>query len=120
MEKAKEDRFRELINDLYTESYPVKIIDEKSNTIEFYNSKGKWLIYHNQKNGATCISYERIWLIFYKEYNLKFEEIQLFMKNMLFKHFNIKETTPEPQRGFYEKFVEKIQDKKILYKIDVC
>ncbi len=95
VKKTKEEKFEELINDLYTGDYSVKLIlDGSFKRIEFYNSKGEWLINYNQKIGCTCIRYSLIWSVFDKEYDMKYEEIQQFIKDMLLTHLKIEGTTP--------------------------
>ena len=93
--KTKEERFKELINDLYTRDYSVKItLNGYYRRIEWFNSDGKWLIDYNQENGWTDISYDRIWSVFEKEHNMKYNDIQQFMSIMLLTHLKIKGTTP--------------------------
>ncbi len=95
MEKSKEERFRELINDLYTGDYPVKItLDGSFKRIVFYNSKNEWLINYNQKTGYTYIRWVYIWSVFEKEYSMKYKDIEVFVKDMLLTHLKINETTP--------------------------
>ncbi len=95
MKVTKEERFKELIDCLYTGDYPVKItLDGSFKRIEFYNSKGDWLFDYNQRNGYTWIRWSLIWSVFEKEYDMEYDEIELFMKDMLLTHLKIKETTP--------------------------
>ncbi len=92
---TKEERFKELISDLYTGDYSVDIIvDGSLKNIEWFNSKGEWLIHYDEEGGYTDIRYHRIWSVFQKEYDMKYDDIQQFMKDMLFTHLKIKETTP--------------------------
>ena len=92
---SKEERFRELIDCLYTGDYSVEIrVNGQIKRIKFYNSKGQWLIDYNEENGCAWISYNRIWSVFYKEYNMKYHETQSFMKDMLLMYLKIMGTTP--------------------------
>ena len=88
--KTKEERFIELMR-----GHSVQI---SSNTklarIIWFDIDGKWLIVYNQKSYYTQIYKYRIWYIFVQEFDMKYEDIQSFMKDMLFKHFKIKGTTP--------------------------
>ncbi len=90
--KSKEERFRELIGDLYTGDYYVRIsINTFPNAYHLYNSKGEWLIDYEQDIGYAWIQQDRIWLIFENEYNMEFKDIQVFMEDMLCKYIKIKE-----------------------------
>ncbi len=93
--KTKEERFLELIGDLYTGDYSIEVtLDKTLKIITFYNSKNEWLIKHDQKNGYTCIKWSLIWLVFEKEYDMKYNDIESFMKDMLLTNLKIEGTTP--------------------------
>ncbi len=93
MNKKKEERFLELICDLYTGEYSVEItLEGRFKNFDLLNSKRKWLINYNQKLGITWISYYRIWSVFEKDFEMNKHEIQSFMKDMLSKHFKVQET----------------------------
>ncbi len=89
--KTKEERFRELIVDLYTGDYSVKIsIDGFPNRIEILDSKERWLIYYRDYFGCTFIRHSLIWSIFEKEYDMNYNEVRQFMKDMLLMYLKIK------------------------------
>ncbi len=92
--KSKEEMFLELIDDLYTGEYSVEItLEGRFKKIEFFNSKGEWFIDYHQEIKLVYISYNRIWSVFEKEYNMKYDEVKRFMKEMLLTRLKIKETT---------------------------
>ena len=87
---APEHRFNNII-----EAYKMVILsDSKLDIINYYNLQGEWLMEYNKKRGHTWISYWYIWSVFEKKYNMNYNEIEQFMKNMMLIHFKIKETTP--------------------------
>ncbi len=91
--KTKEERFIELIDDLYTGDYSVKItLDGSFKKVELFDSKGEWTIDYNQKTGWAWINYARIWSIFKDEYNMEQEDIKQFMQYVLLKYFKINKT----------------------------
>ncbi len=105
--KTKEEGFRELINDLYIGDYSIEItLDGSFKRIEIFNQKGEQLIDYDQKTRWTDISYDIIWLIFYKEYEMNYSDIKLFMKDMLLTHFKIKGTTPAEISWHGKRFVD--------------
>jgi hypothetical protein len=48
----------------------------------------------NLKNARIWFNYDRIWSIFESNFEMKYNDIQYFMVDMLEKHFKISETTP--------------------------
>lgn len=85
----------ELINDLFIGDYSIEVtMDGSLNRFEVYNSEGQWLIDYNQKNGLTWISYWRIWLVFKIEYDMEYNDVEVFMKYMLLTHLKIEKTIP--------------------------
>ncbi len=91
--KTKEERFRELINDLYTGEYSVEISLNKFRAIEINNSKYQWHIIYEKDRGIVFIGM-KLWLVFEDEYSMKYNDIKSFMKDMLLTHFKIKGKKP--------------------------
>ncbi len=96
MKKLKEDRFKELIDCLYTGDYSVDItLDGRFRKFDFYDLKGEWLMYYNQKhNNYIVIRWLHIWSIFEDEYSMNYIEIRQFIKDMLLINFRIKNMKP--------------------------
>lgn len=88
--KTAEQKFIELFKEYTIE---VLINDFPSNYV-YRTLNGEWLIWHAQNMKSTFISFDLIWSIFENEYNMKYEEVQSFIKSMLFKYFNIIGTSP--------------------------
>ncbi len=89
--KSKEERFRELIDDLFTGDYSIHFSKNVfPNRLIILNSKDKFLIDFDQKTGFIWISYKIIWKMFENEYNMSYSEIEHFIREQLFKYFKIK------------------------------
>ena len=90
---GKEDLFLYLIEDLV-----IKIDKEKyPNSIFLFKNGEVWFeIYKRQdeKNGNIWCSNKHYWLVFEREYGLNYTEIQELTKDMVGKHFKLKELTP--------------------------
>lgn len=54
----------------------------------------------NKKTGSLWLSYKFIWSKFENEYNLNYNDIQIFIKYLVEKHFNSKDATPTPAQYF--------------------
>jgi len=95
MKKTKEERLKELLDKLFVE-YFISLQSNQSpkDFIIYYNSKKEWLIIHDKNSGITDINYQDIWSIFEKEYNMKYKNIQSFIKNELLIPLNLIETMP--------------------------
>ena len=88
--QTKEDKFKELID-----GYKVVIFsDSKIDVINYFNSQDEWLINYNKKNVYTYIRWKYIWSVFKEEYNMNYNEIQAFIKDMLLIHFKLRGVTP--------------------------
>ena|SRR3970040_1586539 len=86
----KEDRFLELIDDLEIK------IDKKIYPKSTFFFKGDVLLFEqDSKNDTFWCNYYEIWSVFGKEYHMKYEEIQSFIKNMMERHFKMKVFTPQ-------------------------
>ena len=83
--KLKEDRFVELIRSYNIIFYS----DLKFNKIIYTTLSGDGLLEYNF-NWYTWVSYDKIWNVIQKEYNMTYVETQVFIKSMLFKYFKIK------------------------------
>ncbi len=83
-----EARFAELIQELEfvtNKSYPDS---------EFY-FKGKDVYFeHDKKTKYLWCDYDKIWSVFEKEYGMKYEEIQVFIKEQVTEHLKLKDITP--------------------------
>ena len=67
------------------EKYPEKIFLMKNDKVIFEQ---------DHKNGRLWCNYNRVWLIFEKEFGMKYDDIQSFIKNMVEKHFKLWVLTP--------------------------
>ncbi len=93
--KTKEERFKELIDCLYTGDYSIEIaLDGKFKNFEIFNSKEQTLIEYNQKNKLLWVRKSLIWSVFEKEYNMKHDKIRAFMQKMLLVHLKINDLIP--------------------------
>lgn len=61
---------------------------------EFYKDNKIYFLY-NIKNDKLYCSYENVRLIFEEKYELNYKEIEVLLKDMLVKNFNMSRTTPE-------------------------
>ncbi len=88
--KTKEERFKELINDLFIGDYSVEItLDGQFKEIKYIDSEGDWLIDHVEKIKVVAIFYDKIWSVFEKEYGMNYNEVELLMNNLALKYFKI-------------------------------
>ena len=82
----RENTFKEI----FKKGYTINISsNSKFDRIIYKNLKCEWLIKYNKENRRIWIRNEYIWSVFEEKYNMNFDEIKDFMKNMLFKHFKI-------------------------------
>ncbi len=89
--KTKEERFRELINDLYTGDYSIEIsCNTFPNKITYLNAKEEWL-FEDWSHGRTFIS-NKIWPVLEKEFNMTYNEVEYFIIQV-FDTLNFKGTT---------------------------
>ena len=80
---TKEERFLELFQGLQMRSD----IEEYPNSVFYF--RGDILI-AEIRNSSLWISYLEVWCIFEEEFNMKYSEIQGFIKSMVEKHFKWK------------------------------
>jgi hypothetical protein len=59
------------------------------------------------KNAAFWFNYDRIWSIFESNFEMKHNDIQFFMNDMLEKHFKMSGTTPSSYGAELKKWLEK-------------
>jgi hypothetical protein len=86
---SKEERFEQLIS-----GWEYKVdLRKYPNTIFFFKG-GKCLGEYDFKCGFVWIAFENIWSVFYNEYAMNWDEIQLFITNQVEEHLNLKGVTP--------------------------
>jgi hypothetical protein len=106
----KEKLFLELINDFQwrydIDRYPHSIFAFKEDKFifEIYNSEPlnqrkiiasyRLGIKQDLKNARIWFNYDRIWSIFKSNFEMKDNDIEFFMRNMLEKHFKMSGVTP--------------------------
>lgn len=78
-----------------------EIIDGGKWDGDYYINNGGVGIIYNGHEDIIYIDYILFWSKFYKQFNMKHGDVQLFMKDMLFKNFKIDGKTP------HEKFIYK-------------
>jgi hypothetical protein len=84
-----EELFRQLMNGLVC-------TPEKNGNLVYCNSQGEWMIEIEEEN--SCIiwfHYDRFWVKFHEAFSWKYEQTQAFLKDMLEKHFKMKDVTPK-------------------------
>lgn len=89
----KEDNREKFLLDIFN-GMILKLNKDFPDMVYYKNKDGKYLFEHNLKNGTLYVSYSNIWSIFEKKYNMKHNEIQVFIKDMVCKHLNWKECAP--------------------------
>jgi hypothetical protein len=57
--------------------------------VEYHNSKGELMV-QNIKDGMFYFSYDLIWKVLEKKYNMKYPEIQSYIKKMVLSHLKWK------------------------------
>lgn len=78
----------DLINDL-------KLIMDKNNpTITWWTKNNKWYIRQDKKNGILWCNYDRIWSVIELDYNMTYDETQLFIQNIMESQFKLGYLTP--------------------------
>ena len=70
-----------------------KFLDPEYPDYTFYMKEGKCILEYNTKNQYLYIRYEGIWDVFYKQFNLKYSEIQQIMKYRVEEHYKLKVKT---------------------------
>ena len=84
---SKEERFLQLIDGL-----TIKIDKEKySDSIFFF--KGNDYYFEIEKTDIWC-SYDQVWSVFKREYGMNYDGIQVFIKDMVERHFKMNGVTP--------------------------
>ena len=101
-QKSKEERFWELI--LKTDSIKINKQKYPDSTFGFVGDKFLWQ--YDSKNQYLWLSYPLLWSVFKKEYNLKYEDIQSFIKFEVEEHFKCKGVTPRTCQTFSMALVE--------------
>ena len=86
----KETAFKELLN--YVKP---KVDNKKYPNIIFYFKDDKFYFEYDTKNGYFYCNYDKVWSVFETKYSMRYNEIQLFIKDMVRKHFKFKGVTPK-------------------------
>lgn len=90
--KTKEDRFKELIEGIEINKPVVDF--EKFPTSIFWFKGDKLYFEYNWKSNFFWVNWSLVWRVFEKEYNMKYSDIQAFMKIMVEEHFKLKGVIP--------------------------
>ncbi len=88
-----EARFAQLIQGLRIETkkgYPDSDFYCKSNDVYFE---------HNKKRKILWCNYYKVWAVFKKEFDMKYDEIQAFIKVRVARHLKMKDVTPYQDWG---------------------
>ena len=72
----------------------LKIGEIHDNCILYHNSKNE-TVFEDNKDGKIWMSYHIIWKILETKYKMGDDDIQEYIKDMLFKHLNWKVSTPK-------------------------
>ena len=80
----------------YIQDLEIKIDKKRYIDYVFYFKNGCILFEYNGKNGYFHCQYDGFWSVFEREYHMKYQQIQAFIKNGVEEHFKFKVTTPEP------------------------
>lgn len=89
-----EERFLELVKG----SVRVFDFEKYPDTICFWKKDGV-IIIEERKSGVTWISYDKIWRVFYNEYHYNYQQVKSLCKDILERHFNLRECTPMKNRS---------------------
>jgi hypothetical protein len=81
-----EQRFIEIIKGLVIDK------DEEYSNSTFYFKDEKYF-FELEKDTLWC-SYDNVWSIFYKEYQMDYYSVQAFLRNQVEEHFKMKGVTP--------------------------
>ena len=77
----------ELIDDL-----EIKVDEEKYPYSIFFFKEDKLLFEQDSRSDVFWCNYDKIWSVFEKEYHMKYEEIQSFIKDMMEKHLKMSDS----------------------------
>ena len=80
-------------------------IEYENYLFHFYNESELFL--QDKKNGWFYMNYTKIWSIFGSKYNLKYDDIQSITKDIVEKHFKLKDIITTFRNEFYDTSVEK-------------
>ena len=69
--------------------YPDSVFYKKENEILFELCKSK-----NDDKIYFFVNYEKVWSVFYAKYKMKYDDIQLFIKEQVEKHLKLEGVTP--------------------------
>ncbi len=109
--KIMEEKFQNLIKD-----YAIDVsIDTFPKVIQYKNSKDDFLF--EKYAVETFISYNHVWSIFEKKYNMDDKNIKLFLEEMLFKYFNINKKINDTYVKYHRSSYNELKDIESRIKI---
>jgi hypothetical protein len=88
MKPTPEERFAELIS-----GWEWKIDFIKYPDSLFIFKDGYYLFQYDYKNGYLWVNYNKVWSFFYSEFGMKYEKVQLLVKDQVEQHFKLRVTT---------------------------
>ena len=89
-QKTPEARFFEMWNGCEM------ILEEGGPNLIYLKKNGKKWFIQDLENKYLWCNYKIVWSVFEKEYNMNYEQIKAFIKNLLEIRLNLKEYTPLP------------------------
>ena len=90
---TKEERFKQLIEGVDI-SHPVVDFEKYPDSM-FWFKGDKFLFEYDFKNKRLWVQYDEVWKVFESEYNMIYDDIQLFMKGRMEEHFKLKDVEPD-------------------------
>ena len=67
----------------------------KNGNIVWRNDKQEWMFEQYEKNGKLYYSYNRVWMILNKQFNMQHDDINSLIKDVVCEAYNCKHLTPK-------------------------
>lgn len=90
--RLKEESKEKFLLDIF-DGMVLKLPKDFPNSVFYENKHGMFLFEHDLKNDKLRVSYFNIWSIIAEKYDMKYDEVQKFIKDMVRKHLNWKKCT---------------------------